>query len=380
LRLGLTSFGGPVAHLGYFERTYVQQLKWLTHHEYADIVAVAQLMPGPASSQTGFLIGLRRAGWPGAAAAFAGFTLPSAILMLGFACIVTSLASPTWSAVLHGLQLTAVVVVAQAVFSMFVRLCPDVVRRGIAACTCIIAIFAPAQLGQWSALIVGAIAGALWCPALPLSGLRFPVNYRVAIAALAVFLAALVFSLLAPAAWPRTAAAFVASFYQAGALVFGGGHVVLPLLRDALVPVGYIGDGPFLAGYGVAQALPGPLFAFGAYLGAASNPPGGTLAMGCITLIALFLPGLLLAVAGAGLSEAVARTPRAGSVLAGVNAAVVGVLAAALYAPVWVSAAPDLPDVLVIAATYAGFQSRQLTPWMVVATCVTISVVRVAAT
>lgn len=376
LRLGASSFGGPVAHIGYFERTYVQKLKWLTAHEFADIVAITQVIPGPASSQAGFLIGLRRAGWRGAAAAFLGFTLPSALLMLTFARVATSLSAPLWTAVLHGLQLTAVVVVAQAVWSMFRRLCPDGLRRGIAAFACIAALMSPPQIGQWLALSLGALAGVFWCPALPLSGMRFLIGHHAAWAALTVFATLLLLSLLLPEMSPRSTLAYVASFFQAGALVFGGGHVVLPLLHDALVPAGYISDGDFLAGYGAAQALPGPLFTFAAYLGAASNPPGGTLAMGCIVLTIIFLPGLLLSIAAAGLTGALARMPAAGRALAGVNAAVVGVLAAALYKPVWVSAVPDGVDVLLIAVAYFGLQSRHLPPWTIVAACVVVSAIR----
>jgi chromate transporter len=264
LRLGLTSFGGPIAHLGYYERTYVRQRHWLSPEEYAGLVALCQMVPGPASSQVGYLIGLRRAGWGGAFAAWAGFTLPSAIVMFGFALLAPRLEGPTTDAVLHGLKLVAVAVVAQAVWSMGRNLCPDRVRVGLALVAAALLLVVSGPVVQIGALLIGAVGGALLCRDLPAAaGLpAMPVTLRTGGVALALFLVLLIALPLAGAAAPHSLLALAGIFYKAGALVFGGGHVVLPLLRDALVPRGWLSDSTFLAGYGVAQAIPGPSLPF----------------------------------------------------------------------------------------------------------------------
>src|SRR5271169_197241 len=353
-RLGLTSFGGPIAHLGYYERTYVAQRQWLSPDEYAGLVALCQMVPGPASSQVSYLIGLRRAGWAGAFAAWAGFTLPSAMVMFGFARLAPRLAGHTADAVLHGLKLVAVAVVAQAVWSMARNLCPDRARAALALLAAALLLVVSNSFVQIAALLLGAVGGALLCRDLPAppSLPAMPVGLRTGGVALALFLILLVALPLAGAAAPHNLLALAGIFYKAGALVFGGGHVVLPLLRDALVPQGWLSDSTFLAGYGVAQAIPGPLFTFSAYLGAIVAPAGAPLLWSAVALVFMFLPGLLIALAGLPVWLWLGHHPSERAALAGVNAAVVGVLGAALYNPIWLSAVASGRDV---AIALAGF-------------------------
>jgi chromate transporter len=372
LRLGLTSFGGPIAHLGYYERTYVRQRQWLTPDEYAGLVALCQMVPGPASSQVGYLIGLRRAGWGGAFAAWAGFTLPSAIVMFGFALLAPRLEGPATDAVLHGLKLVAVAVVAQAVWSMARNLCPDRARAALALLAAALLLVATGSFFQIAALAIGAFGGALMCrdlpaaPALPV----MPVSLRTGGVALAVFLILLVALPLAGAAAPHSLLALAGIFYKAGALVFGGGHVVLPLLRDALVPRGWLSDNSFLAGYGVAQAIPGPLFTFSAYLGAIVAPVGDALLWSAVALVFIFLPGLLIALAGLPVWLWLGHHPAARAALAGINAAVVGVLGAALYNPIWLSAVGNGRDVAIALAGFLLLERWRVPPLAIVIFCV----------
>jgi chromate transporter len=372
LRLGLTSFGGPIAHLGYYERTYVRQRQWLTPDEYAGLVALCQMVPGPASGQVGYLIGLRRAGWGGAFAAWAGFTLPSAIVMFGFALLAPRLEGPATDAVLHGLKLVAVAVVAQAVWSMARNLCPDRARAALALLAAALLLVATGSFFQIAALAIGAFGGALMCrdlpaaPALPV----MPVSLRTGGVALAVFLILLVALPLAGAAAPHSLLALAGIFYKAGALVFGGGHVVLPLLRDALVPRGWLSDNAFLAGYGVAQAIPGPLFTFSAYLGAIVAPAGDALLWSAVALIFMFLPGLLIALAGLPVWLWLGHHPAARAALAGINAAVVGVLGAALYNPIWLSAVGNGRDVAIALAGFLLLERWRVPPLAIVIFCV----------
>jgi chromate transporter len=349
LRLGLTSFGGPIAHLGYFERTYVRERQWLTPDEYGGLVALCQMVPGPASSQVGYLVGLRRAGWGGAFAAWAGFTLPSAVVMFVFALLAPHLEGPTTDAVLHGLKLVAVAVVAQAVWSMAQNLCPDQPRAALALLAAALLLVTSGSFVQIAALLIGAVGGAVLCRDLPAApGLpAMPVSLRTGGVALASFLILLVALPLAGAAVPHSLLALAGIFYKAGALVFGGGHVVLPLLRDALVPQGWLSDDNFLAGYGVAQAIPGPLFTFSAYLGAVVAPAGAALRWSVVALIFMFLPGVLIALAGLPVWLWLGHHPAARAALAGINAAVVGVLGAALYNPIWLSAVGNGRDVAI---------------------------------
>ncbi len=375
LMLGLTSFGGPIAHLGYFERTYVRQRQWLSADEYAGFVALSQMSPGPASSKVGFLIGLRRAGWAGALAAWVGFTLPSAIAMLAFALLAPRMQGGAMDAVLHGLKLVAVAVVAQAVWSMARKLCPDLPRAGLALLAAALLLVFGGAWTQMLALAAGALGGILLCrdagtlTALP----SMPVGPKAGGAALAAFLALLALSPLVGHAVPHTLAALSAVFYQAGALVFGGGHVLLPLLHDALVPSGWLSDDAFLAGYGVAQAVPGPLFTFSAYVGAIVAPSGSALLWSAAALVFLFLPGMLIALAGLPLWTWLGRHSSARAALAGINAAVVGILGAALYDPIWTSAVHGGVDVAIAAAGFLLLERWRVPPLAIVVLCVCAS-------
>jgi chromate transporter len=336
LQLGCRSFGGPVAHLGYFERSYVQRRRWLAAEEYASMVALCQLLPGPTSSQVGFLIGLHRAGWRGALAAWAGFTLPSVMLMYAFYVFAPKLAGPAMNVVLDALKWVTVAVVARAVWSMAKALCPDVPRAAIAVLAAVVLSFAHGALLQATVLAASAAAGYLFCKHLPsmISRGTSPIDTRVAWLSIAAGVALMITLRILALQMPHTLSALADIFYRTGALVFGGGHVVLPLLHDALVPSGWISDSDFLSGYGAAQALPGPLFSVAAYLGAQSAPNGTPLLGASIAVLCIFLPGMLLAVAGRYVWNHGARLPRVRAALAGVNAGAVGILAAALYNPV----------------------------------------------
>jgi len=371
LQLGLTSFGGPVAHIGYFERVYVRRLQWLAAEQYAALVALCQMLPGPTSSQVGFLVGLQRAGWPGALAAWLGFTLPSALLLYGCARLSAQVEGPLANAAVHGLKLVAVAVVAQAVWSMARRLCTDLPTALLAvAAAVVLLVSGGGAAAQPAVLAVAALAGAAFCrPVNSVLSSQAPAVSRVsASAALTVFALAFValatLSRVSPHGYPKLALVF----YRAGALVFGGGHVVLPLLRDALVPPGWLTDDSFLTGYGLAQAVPGPLFTVSAYLGALAARPAPLGAV--IALVCIFLPGLLLAVAGRALWDWLARHERARRAITGINAAVVGVLAAAFYNPVWVSGVQDGADVAVAAASLVALQAWRAPPLLVVILCV----------
>ena len=341
LKLGLTSFGGPVAHIGYFREEFVVRRRWLDEHAYADLVGLCQFLPGPASSQVGFSIGLMRAGYLGGLAAWTGFTLPSAIALVLFAYGATLLSGPVGVGLIHGLKLVAVAIVAQAVWGMARVLCPDRERASIAvAAALIILLFSTSPVAQIAAIALGGVAGLWLCRAElpPATGhIAVPVSRTTGFLALAVF-----FLLLAGlpvlrglGLWPG--AALFEAFYRSGALVFGGGHVVLPLLREAFVTPGWISDDAFLAGYGAAQAIPGPLFSFAAYLGAVVRPSPHGLFGAVLGLIGIFLPGLLILVGTLPFWNALRKRASARTVMRGVNAAVVGLLGAALYNPVWTS-------------------------------------------
>ena len=341
LKLGLTSFGGPVAHIGYFREEFVVRRRWLDEHAYADLVGLCQFLPGPASSQVGFSIGLMRAGYLGGLAAWTGFTLPSAIALVLFAYGATLLSGPVGVGLIHGLKLVAVAIVAQAVWGMARVLCPDRERASIAvAAALIILLFSTSPVAQIAAIALGGVAGLWLCRAElpPATGhIAVPVSRTTGFLALAVF-----FLLLAGlpvlrglGLWPG--AALFEAFYRSGALVFGGGHVVLPLLREAFVTPGWISDDAFLAGYGAAQAIPGPLFSFAAYLGAVVRPSPHGLFGAALGLIGIFLPGLLILVGTLPFWDALRKRASARTVMRGVNAAVVGLLGAALYNPVWTS-------------------------------------------
>ncbi len=378
LRLGLTSFGGPVAHLGYFERAYVQQRQWLSSEEYGSLVALCQALPGPASSQVGFLIGLHRAGWLGAFAAWLGFTLPSALLLYGGAVISVQAQGPLAKAGLHALKLAAVAVVAQAVWSMARRLCPDRATTTLALLAASLLLTIGGSATQLIALAIGAAGGVLLCRGAQSATmvLSFPARDRTGFAALSLFLLLLFVLPIVASQFPHTIADLAGIFFQAGALVFGGGHVVLPLLRDALVPGGWISDDRFLTGYGLAQAIPGPLFTLAAYLGAAnaytSSPALGSL----VASVFIFVPGLLIAVAGVSLWGRLTTYQNLRAALAGVNAAVVGILGAALYDPVWTSAVHDGTDAAIAIAGMVILERFGVAPVVVLLMCITLSIVR----
>jgi chromate transporter len=379
LRLGVTSFGGPIAHLGYFERVYVHERAWLSDEQYAALVGLCQILPGPTSSQVGFLIGLHRAGWRGALAAWLGFTLPSALLLYACARLSAHAQGPLASATVHGLKLAAVAVVAQAVWSMARRLCTDRATWLIALAAAALLLASGAPGVQLAVLAAAFAAGLLWCPpaSIPPGTAAQVTQPRGAWLALAAFTLLLGLSLFS---WHPSHGGFALAqvFYRAGALVFGGGHVVLPLLRAALVPAGWLSDDAFLAGYGLAQAVPGPLFTVAAYLGAIAVPSAPT-AGACIALAAIFLPGLLLAVAGSSLWALLARHRPLRAGIAGVNAAVVGILAAALYNPVWLSAVHGGADVIVAGGALLLLQTQRVPPLVVVVSCAAASIVRALA-
>ncbi len=365
LKLGLTSFGGPVAHLGYFRNAFVLKRSWLDERAFGDLVALCQFLPGPASSQVGFAIGLMRAGYPGALAAWAGFTLPSAVAMTLVAYGAGALHGPAGEGLLHGLKLVAVAVVAQAVLGMAQSLAPDRPRAAIAILALILVAFAPGGIGQIGAIGAGGLLGLVFCregAEAAAGGAEAAVSRRMGVVFLAAFFALLALS-FAPAR--DGAFAFLAAVYRSGALVFGGGHVVLPLLRAAVVDPGFVSDSAFLAGYGAAQAMPGPLFTFAAYLGAAAPAPGGGPGA-ALALIAIFLPGILILLGALPFWHALRVRPGAQAAMAGVNAAVVGLLASALYDPVWTSAVLGPADFAIAAAGFAALVVWRAPPLAVV--------------
>ena len=337
-RLGLTSFGGPAAHLGYFREEFVGRRGWLTDADYADLIALTQFLPGPASSQAGFAIGLRRAGLAGGLAAFAGFTWPSAVVMFAAAFGLPLLAGGPGAGLIAGLKVAAVAVVAHAVLGMAKTLCPDRARATIAALSAVVLTLHPSGFSQLAVIGAGLAAGLALVPREPGMTVQRgdpPAGAR-GIGWLILFALLLAGLPLLAALTGAHEAELAASFYRAGALVFGGGHVVLPLLEAAVVSSGWVSADDFLAGYGAAQAIPGPLFTFSTYLGALANPGTGPVAGAALATGAVFLPGFLLVLAILPAWDRLRRVPAARAALAGVNAAVVGVLAAALYDPVWV--------------------------------------------
>lgn len=365
-RLGLTSFGGPVAHVGYFRDEYVVRRRWLDEETFADFLALSHLLPGPASSQLGIAIGAHRAGRLGALAAWLGFTLPSAVALVAFAYAVRGAVSEDagW---LHGLAVVAVAVVALAVFRMARALAPDVPRGAIALAAAGVAVAWGGALGQVTPIAAAAALGAIAFRGAPprVGHLHVPVGRRFAIASLVLFGVLLAGLPLLRALVDTHAVALVDSFYRSGSLVFGGGHVVLPLLHAEVVEPGWVSEADFLAGYGAAQAVPGPLFTFAAYLGAVMRPepdgvPGAALALG-----AIYLPSFLLIAGTLPLLGLVRTRPRFTGALRGVNAAVVGLLLAALYDPVWKSAIEGPADVALAAALLALLAVR-VPPWAVV--------------
>jgi chromate transporter len=369
LRLGLTSFGGPIAHLGYFREEFVSRRNWLSERSYADLVALCQFLPGPASSQVGLALGLSRSGYRGALAAWAGFTAPSAIALMLFAYGISNYGEMLSSTALQGLKIVAVAVVAQAVWGMAKSLCTDVARVTImAAATCTVLIF-PTALGQILVIVVAAVLGLLFFkPAhvIDHDALSLKVRRRTGVVFLVLFFILLAGLPILAELVPSQTIALLDSFYRAGSLVFGGGHVVLPLLQAEVVPSGWISNETFLAGYGAAQAVPGPLFTFAAFLGASmKSEPSGILG-GAICLLAIFIPSFLLVVGALPFWEQLRRNTRMQTALAGINAAVVGLLLAALYTPVWTSAIHKPDDFALALVALVALLFWKLPPWLVV--------------
>jgi chromate transporter len=369
LKLGLTSFGGPIAHLGYFRTEFVERRRWLDERAYADLVALAQFLPGPASSQVGIALGQMRAGYAGALAAWLGFTMPSAIALVLFAYGIGALGDAGGSGWLHGLKVVAVAVVAQAVLAMMRTLTPDRERATLAAAAAVIVLMVPTAWAQIAAIALGAIVGiALLRDGAPQAHAVLPVRVSRAagVVMIALFFALLVGLPLLAAAVSSHAVKLVDAFYRTGSLVFGGGHVVLPLIQAEVVPPGWVSNDAFLAGYGAAQAVPGPLFTFAAYLGAVMGPePTGWVGAG-ICLVAVFLPSFLLTLGALPFWDALRRQPVAQAALKGVNAAVVGLLLAALYHPVWTSGILNAGDFALAVAAFLLLVMWQVPPWAVV--------------
>jgi chromate transporter len=379
LRLGLTSFGGPVAHLGYFRDEFVQRRRWLTEHSYADLVALCQFLPGPASSQVGMALGLMRAGMPGALAAWLGFTLPSALVLALFGLGLAGGYAVLPAGAIHGLKVVAVAVVAQAVWGMARSLCVGRAKVTLMALACCAVLMLPGVWGQVGVML--AAGGAGWwllgrgraaTPETAIDapdGLQVPLRRRTGAALLVVFAALLVLLPLAARLWPGSLLAMVDAFYRVGALVFGGGHVVLPLLQAEVVGPGWVSADAFLAGYGATQAVPGPLFTFAAFLGASMQVwPGGWLGA-VVCLVAIFVPSFLLVAGALPFWEPLRHNPHAQAALAGVNAAVVGLLLAALYNPVWTSAIHGGADFGLALVAFVALVFWRAPPWAVVLAC-----------
>ncbi|WP_281648272.1 chromate efflux transporter [Parendozoicomonas sp. Alg238-R29] len=375
LKLGLTSFGGPVAHLGYFHKELVEKQRWVSESQYAQLLAICQFLPGPASSQLGFALGLLRSGWFGALAAFIGFTLPSALLLVAFASALPYLSGSVGEAAIHGLKLVACAVVADAVLGMFKKLCPDTQRRSIAVVAAGVLLLVGSAWVQILVVLGGAAAGIWLCREVTAEAqvsLKVSYGKRTGLALLVLFV--LFFIALTLFADHSRLLGLANAFYRAGALVFGGGHVVLPLLEDSVVASGWVGSESFLAGYGASQAIPGPMFSFSAYLGAIVPNEFGSVAGASVALLFMFVPGFLLVSAALPLWQSISHNRMAGRVIAGVNAAVVGLLGAALYDPVFTSGVKDGADLAVVLIGFAMLAVWKQSALRVVAWCVVVSV------
>lgn len=368
LKLGLTSFGGPVAHLGYFRTEFVQRRRWLDERSYADLVALCQFLPGPASSQVGMALGLGRAGWAGGLAAWLGFTLPSALALVLFAYGVATFQGLAASGWMQGLKVAAVAVVAQAVWAMSRTLCPDRPRAAIAVLAALLTLALPSALGQIAAIVAAGLLGR-WRLQLPAQASGQPQHYGISPRAGIVALVLCALLLLGLPLWAAASGsatlALLDGFFRAGALVFGGGHVLLPLLQTTVVPTS-VSSADFLAGYGAAQAVPGPLFTFAAYLGTVAKWPWQGWLGGLALLVAVFLPGALLLVGALPFWESWRRRTAIQSTMAGINAGVVGLLLAALYDPVWTSAIHSRADFGLALAAFGLLVVGRVSPVVVV--------------
>jgi chromate transporter len=370
LRLGLTSFGGPIAHLGYFRDEFVTRRRWLSERSYGDLVALCQFLPGPASSQVGIALGLSRAGYGGALAAWLGFTLPSAVVLILFALGIAQHSTALPPGALHGLKVVAVAVVAQAVWGMARNLCTDAARITVMLIAACVALLQTSAWGQVAVIGAAAVAGLLLFKPMPPAAhdaLPVTLSRRAGAMWLSLFVLVLAGLPILAQSIPNQSLAMTDAFYRSGSLVFGGGHVVLPLLQAEVVPTGWVSNDVFLAGYGAAQAMPGPLFTFAAFLGASmTQPPSGWLG-GLLCLLAIFAPSFLLVMGALPFWESLRRSPRTQAALAGVNAAVVGLLLAALYQPVWTSAIFSARDFGLALIGLVALMVWKLPPWLVVA-------------
>ncbi|TWC70835.1 chromate transporter [Pseudomonas sp. SJZ103] len=369
LRLGLTSFGGPIAHLGYFREEFVTRRRWLSERSYADLVALCQFLPGPASSQVGIALGLSRAGYGGALAAWLGFTLPSAVVLILLALGIARHSTAIPSGALHGLKVVAVAVVAQAVWGMARNLCTDAPRVAVMLLAACMALLQTSAWGQVGVILVAGVAGLLlFKPTSPAAHDALPVTIsrRVGTMWLSLFVLLLAGLPIFAQLMPNPTLTVTDAFYRTGSLVFGGGHVVLPLLQAEVVPRQWVSNDVFLAGYGAAQAMPGPLFTFAAFLGASmAQAPSGWIG-GLLCLLAIFVPSFLLVMGALPFWEGLRRSPRTQAALAGVNAAVVGLLLAALYQPVWTSAIFTAQDFALALTGLVALMVWKLPPWLVV--------------
>ena len=370
LGMGLKSFGGPIAHLGYFRHEFVMRRRWLDDGAFADLVALCQFLPGPASSQVGFAIGLMRAGYLGGCAAWLGFTLPSAVALVFFAYGADEWAGAVGVGLLHGLKLVAVAVVAQAVVGMAQRFCSNWQHAAIAVVAGLLVLYINSPGAQIGVIVIGGAAGFLMHRSrnpMPVNALATPVSPRVAIVSFVVFVSLLIGLPALRGIQDSHGVALFDAVYRSGALVFGGGHVVLPLLRDAFVEPGWVSEDAFLAGYGAAQAIPGPLFTFAAYLGVIVVPSRLGIAGAVLGIIGIFLPGMLLLLAMLPFWKAVGNRHEMQAVLSGINAAVVGLLGATLYTPLWTSSVNTKADFAVAAMGLLLLSRWHVPPWLVVA-------------
>jgi len=377
LRLGCTSFGGPIAHLGYFRKELVERRKWCSESTLAEIIAISQSLPGPASSQTGFALGILRAGWLGGLAAWVGFTLPSALLMIAFSYGHSFIGGRVGNGLLHGLQLAAVAIVAQAVLAMQKSLAPDRIRIALSVGATALALFLPPQVATIAPIVIGAAAGLLILrsgeeTSSDLADLRMPksIGAASAFAFLLLLLGLPILARVFATSWIDVFSAF----YQTGALVFGGGHVVLPLLEDAVVARGWVTQQSFLAGYGAAQVLPGPLFSFGAYLGASVRPTPSPILFGLLGLVGIFAPGMLAMAAVLPFWSAVRGNQSMRRAIKGINASVVGILVAALFHPLWTATILRASDFWIALLAFTLLTAWKMQPWLVVSSAALLSI------
>lgn len=376
LKLGFTSFGGPIAHLGYFHKELVARQQWVTEHQFSQLLAICQFLPGPASSQLGFALGLIRAGWLGAIAAFAAFTLPSALILVIFASLLPFFSGDIGTAAIHGLKIVAFAVVADALLGMWKNLCSDTPKRSIAILSAAILLVLDSAWFQVIVITGGAILGMAFCrQAVSTNETVIPLQYGKRISGVLLFL-----FLLLLVGLPITSSnqvdllAIADAFYRAGALVFGGGHVVLPLLQDATVATGWISEETFLAGYGVSQAIPGPMFAFSAYLGTAIPSAQSSWLTSTVALVFIFLPGFMLVTAALPIWQRISHNPMARNAIVGVNAAVVGLLGSALYDPIFTSGITSGTDMAIGAVALGMLAIWKISPLYAVVWCVIASI------